>query len=340
MIMISDELQGMDWMEPIAVPPDGRTEFHFDAKQHALRPFTNVKWNYQFTFSDGSTAQSRFFFVRYTDDRFDWQVRESGSLRVNWYAGDAGFGQAALEAAQAGMDSIGRFMSPNMSLPVEFFIYANTEDLQATLALEREIWVAGHADPALGVVMLTIEPGEEQHIAMQQRIPHELMHVVLYRQTGPGYSNIPAWLREGLATLVEMYPNADYDRVLAEAAAANSLIPLEDICAAFPADAGRAFLAYAQSRSFTSYLYKIYGATGLLNLAAAYADGADCASGTERPLGASFSSLEAKWRASVLDENSFLPALQNISPYLVLLCLVLTIPLFGVMSTFRKRKSE
>jgi hypothetical protein len=227
-----------------------------------------------------------------------------------------------------------------MSLPVEFFIYANTEDLQATLALEREIWVAGHADPALGVVMLTIEPGEEQHIAMQQRIPHELMHVVLYRQTGPGYSNIPAWLREGLATLVEMYPNADYDRVLAEAAAANSLIPLEDICAAFPADAGRAFLAYAQSRSFTSYLYKIYGATGLLNLAAAYADGADCASGTERPLGASFSSLEAKWRASVLDENSFLPALQNISPYLVLLCLVLTIPLFGVMSTFRKRKSE
>ena len=339
-IMISDELQGLTWTEPVTVQPDGRTEFYFDTKQHALRPFTNVRWSYQFTFSDGSTAQSTFFFVRYTDDRFDWQVREAGPLRINWYAGDASFGQAALDAAQAGLDAIGRIMSPDLTRPVEFFIYANTEDLRQTLAREAELWVAGHADPALGVVMLAIEPGSEQGMAMEQRIPHELMHVMLYRQTGPGYPNLPAWLREGMATLAEVYPNTDYDRALAEAVAADNLIPLPDLCGPFPTDTGQAFLAYAEARSFIGYLHDTYGSSKLLELAAAYADGLDCERGAERTFGVSLPKLEMDWRASLPGQRRLLPALQNISPYLVLLCLVLIIPLVGMAGTLRKKASR
>jgi hypothetical protein len=336
-IIISDELQGISHTEPLKLPSDGRTEFRFDTQQNILRPFTNLRWNYQFTLLDGSTIQSEPFFIRYTDNRFNWQTLESGTLRVNWYHGDASFGQAALDAAQSGLGSISRLMTLDLARPIEIFIYSNSDELRGTLVLGGEDWVAGHADPGLGVVMVVIEPGAEQGIRMEQRIPHELMHVIMYRSIGRGYQNIPAWLREGTATLVEIYPNADYDHVLATASASNALIPLKGLCFSFPADTGQAFLAYAESRSFTSYVHSTYGSTGLLSLVSSYADGVNCENGTERAFGLSLSALEQDWRSSVLGQNAFLSTLQNISPYLVLLCLVLIIPLIGIVGTLRKR---
>jgi hypothetical protein len=260
-------------------------------------------------------------------------------LRVNWYDGDAGFGQAALDAAQAGLGSVSKLLTLDLAHPIEIFIYANAEDLRGTLVLGGEDWVAGHADPAFGVAMIVIEPGPEQNITMEQRIPHELMHVLLDRSVGAGYNNIPAWFREGTATLAEIYPNADYDRVLTEAVASNRLISLSDLCSSFPVDAGQAFLAYAESRSFTNYLHDRYGSAGLRNLTASYADGVDCEHGTERAFGISLSTLETEWHSSVLGQNALLSTLQNISPYLVLLCLVLIIPLIGIASALRKRGS-
>jgi hypothetical protein len=336
-IVLTDESQGLSRVEPVSVQPDGKTEFRLDTTQLTVRPFAKIIWSYQFTLGDGSTVQSNSFSVRYMDDRFSWQSIESGTLRVNWYNGDAAFGQAALNAVQSGLQSSGRLMTLDLASPIEVYIYANAEDLRGTLVSGGEQWVAGHANPALGIVMVVIEPGAEQNITMEQRIPHELMHVMMYRSVGVGYNNIPAWLREGTATLAEVFPNPDYDRILANAAAANTLIPMKDLCASFPADGGAAFLAYAEARSFTNYLHDTYGSTGLLKLAATYADGLDCERGTERAFNVSLSNLEVNWRSSVLGQNAFLPALQNITPYLVLLCLVLLIPMIGMASSRRKK---
>ena len=336
-IMISDESQNLTRAESLKLPADGYIEYRLDMQQTPLRPFADVKWNYQFTLPDGSTIQSEPFFLHYTDNRFNWQSLESGLLRINWYQGDASFGQAALAAAQAGLESIKGLMPLDSVEPIEVFIYVNTDDLRGTLALDSKAWVAGHADPALGVAMVAIEPGAEQNIAMEQRIPHEIMHVILYRSVGEGYNNVPVWLREGTATLAETYPNADYDRVLAEAVASDQLMPFSNLCNSFPENAGQAFLAYAESRSFTKYLHDRYGSTGLSSLAASYADGVDCEHGTERAFGVSLSSLETEWRSSALGQNAFISSLQNISPYLVLLCLVLVIPLIGIAGALRKR---
>ena len=133
-------------------------------------------------------------------------------LKVQWYEGNANFGQAALESVQVGLDSIDKYIPAQLDQPIEIFVYASMGDLQSELVSGNEKWVAGHADPARGVVMVVIEPGAEQGILMEQRIPHELMHVMLYRRVGAGYKTIPAWLSEGMATLAEIYPNADHER--------------------------------------------------------------------------------------------------------------------------------
>ena len=339
-IVITNETNGLTQVQPLVIAQDGRAEYRLDVSRNVLRPFSSVKWTYQFALADGNTFQSTTYFIRYEDNRFEWQTLETGALKIHWYNGDASFGQAALNKAQAGMESIGALIPIDLAQPIEVFIYANPDDLRGTLVLGGEDWVAGHADPALGVVMVVAEPGAEQSISMEQRIPHELMHVMMYRALGAGYDNLPAWLREGTATSAEIYPNADYDRVLTEAGANNSLILLTDLCSSFPSNAGQAFLAYAESRSFVSYLHDTYGSSGLLSLAAVYADGVDCEHGTERAFGVSLPNLEQKWRSSALGGNRFLPALQNISPYLVLLCLVLIIPFIGIVSTLRKKGSR
>ena len=274
--------------------------------------------------------------MRYAYDGFNWQTLEAGGLKVHWYEGDVKFGQDALETAQAGLESISRLVPLNLQQPIEIFMYASADDLQGELKSGKESWITGHAEPALGIVRVLIEPGPQQGIPLEQRIPHELMHVMLYRQVGLGYNNIPVWFREGTAAYIELSPNVDYEHVLKDAVTNNHLIPLRDLCTSFPTDAGQAFLAYAESRSFTEFLHNTYGSSGIVNLATLYADGVDCERGPERAWGVSLSHLESQWRSSSLGENKFLSVLQSILPYLVLLCVVLIIPMIGIVRTLRK----
>jgi hypothetical protein len=160
---------------------------------------------------------------------------------------------------------------------------------------------------------------------------------MLYRSVGAGYVNLPAWLSEGTATLAEISPNPDYDRALTDAGGKNGLIPLADLCASFSSKVDQAFLAYAESRSFTNYLLSTYGSSGLMTLATTYADGVDCEHGTERAFGKSLSQLELNWRSSILGQSPLSLTLGNTAPYLVLFCLVLFIPLIAILSTATKK---
>ena len=339
-IVIFDEAQGLTYVQLLAIGPDGTAEYTFDTRQNSLRPFSVVSWSYQIALADGSTFQSDAYFVRYDDDRFTWQTLEAGTVKVSWYNGDASFGQAALNAAQSGLESISQVMPLDLTQPVEIFIYANAGDLRGTLYPESSEWVAGHANSAVGVMMVIIEPGANQGIFMEQRIPHELMHVMLYRRVGARYKDLPAWLREGTATLAEINPNPDYDLALASAGVTRTLIPIKDLCVSFSPNPDAAFLAYAEARSFTDYLHDTYGSQSLLNLALTYADGINCERGTESAYGVSLSKLEMDWRRAVLGQNTVLPALQNMFPYLALLCVVLLIPFIGIVNVLRKKEKR
>jgi len=338
-ILIQDTTQVMTHIDQVTFNEQGVSEYRFDTKRNLLRPFTTILWRYELTLADGSTVQSATGFIRYDDDRFAWQSLDADVLHVHWYNGDEQFGVAVLNAAQAGIQNIRGMFEPNLSQPVDIFVYASESDLRGTL-YDGEAWVAGHADSAAGVVTVTIEPGSDQSILLEQRIPHELMHVLLYRQIGMGYKNIPAWLREGMSMLAEAYPNPDYDSVLKDAAARNALTPIKELCASFSPRIDSAFLAYAESRSFTNYLRGQFGADGLLNLASTYADGVDCERGPERAFGVTLAKLERDWQVNVLGESNVISAIENVAPYLILLCLVILFPLIGVIGSSRKKGNE
>ena len=332
-IVILDESQGVSHVRPV-VFTDGRSEFIFDTRQNLIRPFSFLTWYYQLALADGSSVQSASQVMRYEDDRYDWQGLEAGSLQVLWAQGDEAFGQNALNAALSGLQSINSLMTADLSEPVEIYVYPAQTDISFLSGQDGE---AGHAYPDLGIALVVAELNADQSVNLERRIPHELMHVMLYRQVGAGYKNLPVWLTEGYATLVEINPTPEYDRVLSNYSDRNALIPFQQLCASFPADSASAFLAYAQSRSFTTYLRDTYGAPALLNLATVYAGGVDCENGFQNIFGTSLSQMDATWREKVLGQNVLGIALRNMLPYLVLLLLVIFVPLLAGMNSLRKK---
>lgn len=327
---------------PLTINPDNTTSFQYDASQNVLPPFAAIVFSYQATFANGAAAASVPFYFRYEDNRFTWKSATDGTVSAHWYIGGDAFGHAALDAARVSLQNIRQLMnvSPD-SPPLDVYVYANAADLQSALTLGGKQWIAGHADPALGVVMVSVTPGDSQTIELQRQIPHELAHVMLYRNIGDaGYNRLPAWLNEGIASTAELYPNPDYARALTQASRNNTLIPFADLCGSFPADSGGAFLAYAQSESFVRYLRSTYGDTGLNALTRSYADGLDCDLGAMRALGTPLGQLDTRWRESALGQNVNGVALSNMLPYIILLALVLIVPVWGALAVIIERKKN
>ncbi len=311
---------------PLSVAADGTAEYSYPIKNGLLRPFSRIFFWYHLLLANSETFDSTHYSIKYDDNRHSWQTVEDSSLRLNWYAGDVSFGQAAFDAAHAGYQAIQMLIPVTTTDPITIYVYSSASDVQDTLKLGGYTWMGGHASPDLGVVLVSIAPGENQNIEMERQIPHELAHILLYRLTRSAYANLPTWLLEGIASQAERYPNANYAQVLATAAQNKALLPITDLCGPFPADASGAILAYAESDSFTRYLHETYGTSKLQALTRSYSDGLTCEQGAEHTLGLPLAQLDTRWRQATLDEQATGMAFENFLPYIVLLGIMLAIP--------------
>lgn len=303
-----------------------------------LRAFTRVDYRFQIQLKDGEEITSPTFSFEYIDNRVEWQRLEQAPYHIAWFAqDDIAFGDNALKTAQAGLKKIQSLLPIQTPENINIYIYPTASALQEVLILSGQDWVAGHADPDLGVMLAAIPSRPEQALVMEQIIPHEMMHILLYNSWGEGYNNLPIWLAEGLASIAELYPNPDYQILLNNAQERDMLLRMETLCAAFPRDASSALLAYAQSASFTRYLHAQYGASGLDRLMGSYRDGLDCTRGVEVALGSTLKQLERQWRENVLNENRTGVAARNLLPWLVLAFVALAAPLgLGLGRLLRK----
>lgn len=320
--------------EAVTLNPDGTTFFQYNAAQDPLPPFAKILFSYQAVLGNGQSVTSAPFYFRYEDNRFPWKSVGDQQLTIHWYDGDEAFGQAALDAARQGLQRVEQEVPVLLESPLDVYVYSKAADLHSTLMLGGKEWVAGHADPALDVVMVPVLPGTTQAIELQRQVPHELARVMLYRSFGAGYYHLPIWLSEGMASLAELSTNPEYEPLLTLASQSDSLLPLSDLCASFPADSGHAFLAYAESESFVRNLRDTYGNTGLVALAKAYADGLDCELGATRAVGVPLSQLDARWRESVFGKDAAGVTAGNLLPYLLLLGLTLIVPVWGAFGIF------
>jgi len=321
---------------PFAQPFTETNQIVFDLTSKPLRPFTSVEYWYRLELKNGTniTGEKATFF--YEDNRNSWQRLSAPQLNIAWQQGDFVFGQQALDVAVQSLQSTLSILASPLQDPVSIYIYPSARELQTVLNLSPSSWVAGHASPDLGVILVSIPPGPDQRAEMERQIPHELMHILQYQLAGEAYTHLPVWLTEGLASMAELYPNPEYQLVLKKAAESDNLLPIINLCSAFPAELSGAILSYAQSASFVRFLYQNYGASSLRELINAYIDGLGCEEGVRKVYNQSIAQLETRWRQESLGMDLASLAWTNIQPYLLILILI-SLPIFlTIFTTARK----
>jgi hypothetical protein len=312
-----------------------------DLATRPLPPFSQVEYWWEVLDSAGARLRTEPRTFTYEDNRFVWQSLSDGAVTVRWHAGDSAFGQAALDAAVAALAQANRDLRAPLPDEVSIYIYADEQQLRESLGRVGLAWVGGHADPALGVVIVPVAPGLDAGLRLARLIPHELTHVLIYAAVGDSaaYARVPTWLNEGLAVMNQLQPDPEYPVALAEARDAGNLLSLDSLCGAFPADPALARLAYAQSESVVRYVRGRFGAQRLNTLLAAYADGAACQAGVQNVLGLSLAELEADWLRDVIRADPATFRLRALAPWLLLAALVGLGPGLFLLLTFSARRT-
>lgn len=319
------------YTETIPVPADGAVSYVFDLVQRPLRPFSNITYWYRVETQSTTQSQSEKSSFYYEDNRFKWQSLEGGNFHVHWITGDVVFGQAILNAAETGSVYANSILPAQIPDPVNIYVYNKSSDLQSALSLSQVSWVAGHASPDLGTILVSIAPGPDQQVELERQVPHELMHILVYQHAGIEYQHIPVWLNEGLASIAELAPNPDYESALTQAVQTETLMPFSTLCNAFPNEAYGAFLAYSESTSFVRFILQKYGASSFPKLISGYKNGLDCEEGVYAALGISLGQLEVRWQQESLHMDAQSLAFQNLAPYIAAGLLVVLLPLvFGL----------
>jgi hypothetical protein len=315
---------------------DGTFTYTHDLIDDPIRAFSPVEYWFELTLGDGKTITSPRNTIIYEDNRFEWDLRERAPFVAHWYQGDSAFAQDILDVADLSLKNAQTLLPLSLNSPVNIYAYASAKEMQEVLQSFKKSWIGAHADPDLGVMVVSLPEGPEQRLEMERQIPHELMHILLYNMVGSGYVNLPAWLSEGLASVAELYPNPDYLVLLENAHSKGNLPSIMSLCQSFPRDASGTFLAYAQSASFTRYLHQRFGSSGMERLVRQYADGLDCERGIEAALGIPLVQLERDWRKDMFGENVYVTAFNNFLPWLVLFLVIAIIPVGFVIAGKRR----
>jgi hypothetical protein len=323
-------------IEAITLDQNGGAIYEYDARQFPLRPFARTDFWFRIILTDESEFTSQKFSFDYIDNRFEWQTLQDDRFIINWYAGDIEFGQEILDVAEISLQTANKYLPVESVFPINIYVYASAGDLQKGLQLINQAWIAGHASPDLGVILISIPNGIQQRIELERQLPHELVHLMQYQLVQESYHSMPVWLLEGMASLAELYPNPEYERVLQKAIDNQALLPIETLCSAFPREASGAFLSYAQSASFVRFLHQKYGTSGLKSLMLYYQDGLGCSEGAQAALGSSLQQLESRWQMEALGINLQFLAWQNLAPYFLILLLAMLPP--AAAAVFARRK--
>lgn len=305
----------------------GKAQFIYDLTQRPLPAFSYITYLYHVNLENGDTYETPSYSFTYLDNRYNWQELIQEPFRIYWYEGEITMAHEILDVAlQAQGQILDLLQRPPGDQPIKIFIYSSEDELQSTLTTMGQSWVGGHADPALGSVVVAIPLAVDQPLEIKRLIPHEITHILLYRFMGAEYSYLPAWFSEGFASQMEFYTLPEYELILEKAYNERGLIPITHICAAFPADSDLARLSYAEADSFVGYIQQEYGVTGLQALIIAYDQGVSCERGVETALGISLDNLEKEWKRDTFARDTYLGYIYILGG--VLLVLIIALALF------------
>ncbi|HEY5004429.1 MAG TPA: peptidase MA family metallohydrolase [Ktedonobacteraceae bacterium] len=321
-------------------------------------PGTEVSYYWQLQDAQGNTYTSPSQTFTVTDTRFAWQHLNQGKLQVNWYNRSVNFGQIILSQANASLNRIAGNLGGSPLYPINLWIYQTTSDFHGSLPPGTYEWVGGIAFPRLNQASVVVQNPAD--VTLIRDMPHELTHLLFHQLGGQNSIYTPTWFDEGLAVYNQAYHEAAMKQTFQQALKNHSLVPLNTIETNFPADANKAYLAYAQSWNLVAYMYTTFGEPKIAALIKSLHNPAlDFNDELTRTLGIDQDHLENQWHlylqqpATLATDQTSNQPLENpasvhivsdpYAPLLILLGIFLVVmPLFGLggLFTYQRRSHQ
>ncbi|HLX55426.1 MAG TPA: peptidase MA family metallohydrolase [Ktedonobacteraceae bacterium] len=225
-----------------------------------LPPGSPVNYYWQFSDKAGDTFNQSLQQITTIDTRFNWQHLSQGLLQVNWYYRSLDFGQAILSQASANIQRISNTLGGGLLHAINLWVYETDADFHGSLPPSAYEWVGGVAFPSLDEASIVVVGLSDDTLVRD--MPHELTHLVFHQLIENGEHGgvfVPTWFDEGLAVYNQLYHEPGMTSRFQQALATDSLLRLNDISNGFPANADKAYLAYAQSWNLLAYMYSTFG---------------------------------------------------------------------------------
>jgi hypothetical protein len=143
---------------------------------------------------------------------------------------------------------------------------------------------------------------------LEEVLPHEVAHLLLWDHLGFGNRNAPLWFEEGVAQLEEPATRAKVQGAMKGVVEAKQHIPFLALEQAKPEDLqGRLNLSlfYAESLSVVVFLIEKYGQDAFYRLSKELRDGKDFNTAFARAYNGifeSFAAAEDRWKAYILEQ--------------------------------------
>lgn len=219
------------------------------------------------------------------------EVLGSEHLRVLHWSEHRDLAQIARDSGTDALARLRQLLEVEPEGRIDVYIVRSRDEFDRLTGVENKPWIVGRALP--GMMRVVVKPMGPQRLP--KLVAHELAHVMLDLRMGERAHVLPRWLHEGIAK----YAADDFDdtdrRVIAEAALAGKLLPIDELEAAFGGDHEQVALAYAQSYTLVQYLSDIRPARGISPLLEQLAKGQD----VRLALGLAFHrpvpEMEAEW---------------------------------------------
>ncbi len=182
--------------------------------------------------------------------------------------------------------------------------------------------VAGLAEPSRARITLFAPALAPRPDRLRSVLVHEMCHLLLASRTSRAELAPPRWLDEGLAMWISgtwdlgLDWRADDSSLLADAAAAGSLLPLEELESSFPQ--GPFFhVAYAESHSFVAWLVDRGGDESLRRLLRRLASDVDLGPAFESTYAVPLEEAEREWRRTLHPSGLFsrIPSAQALAAF-------------------------
>lgn len=264
-----------------------------------IPPGTELAYSFEVRDKSGAVFRTPDQEFIYHDNRFEWLEVSSGLITVSYYGEYVEQrARTVLKAAQDAFDIMVPVLGIEPTEPLRIVSYNNYRHMSAALpfraqAVREGLQTQGMAfTPERVLLVHGFDP------TVRGTTSHEFTHLLVAEAAGPGYSQVPAWLNEGLAEYGNIDPTDDYASALRYGIYTRRIKPLW-LMRTFGGTPDDIIIAYGQGRSAVQYMISMWGEDSITELFTAIRETRNFDEAMNQVYGFDQRGLDSLWRAAV-----------------------------------------